>query len=41
MECREVGRLFLTEWIEKCFIDEGIFELNLVESRFIQEKMEG
>ena len=36
-----MGRLFLTEWIRKCFIDEGTFELDPEESRFRHEKMEG
>lgn len=35
------GRLFLTEWIRKYFIDEGAFELDLEEDRFKHEKMEG
>lgn len=41
MGCRGAGRLFLTEWIRKCFIDEGAFELDLEEDRFRHEKMEG
>ena len=27
-----LGRLFLTEWIRKCFTDEGIFEMGPEES---------
>lgn len=36
-----MGRLFLTEWIRDCFIDEGMFELDLEESRLRHEKIEG
>lgn len=33
----EWGGYFLTEWIRKCFIDEGAFELDL-EGRFRHER---
>lgn len=36
-----MGRLFLTEWVRDCFIDEGMFELDLEESRLRHEKIEG
>lgn len=36
-----MGRLFLTEWIGDCFIGEGMFELDLEESRLRHEKIEG
>lgn len=36
-----MGRLFLIEWNRKCFIDEGMLELDLEESRLRHGKIEG